>query len=129
VFAKTNHCCETAAICRQHYQREILHTKSSRPQSQSIISCDQPCRNPTAGRTEDSVRFRKSAVPHEYAGKSETEAEARDTEIAGNAFSEGGKSNDVASAAGTQLHVVNSARELLVDNKHEQFRATELSTG
>ena len=115
-----------------HDLRENLHVKSARPRSQSVVSCDQPCRNPTAGRTEDSVRFRKSAVPHENAGKSETEAEARDTEIAGNAFSEGGKSNDVASAADTQLtqlHVVNSAREFLVDNKHEQFRATEHRTG
>lgn len=112
-----------------HELRKNLHVKSARPRPHSVVSCDQPCRNPTAGPIEDSVRFQKSAVPHKNAGKSETEAEARNNEIAGNAFSEGGKSNDVASAADTQLHLVNSAWELLVDNKHEQFRATEHRTG
>jgi len=56
-------------------------------------------------------------------------AEARDTEIAGNDCSEGSKSNDVASAVDTQLHVVNSTREMFVDDKNEQFRATEHGTG
>lgn len=66
---------------------------------------------------------------HENVGKSETVAEARGTEIAGNACSEGSKSNAVASSVDTQLHVVNSTRELFVDNKKEQFRATEDGTG
>ena len=56
--------------------------------------------------------------------RSETVTETRDTEIAENACSEGSKSSDVASAVDTQLHVVNSTREMFVDNKKEEFRAT-----
>jgi len=59
---------------------------------------------------------------------SETVAEAGDTEIAVNVCSECSKSNDVASAVDTQLHVVKSTREMFVDSKNEQFRTTEHGT-
>jgi hypothetical protein len=69
-------------------------------------------------RLQDGLR-RFSPIPNvssarENVRNSETVAEARDTEIAENACSEGCKSNAVASAVDTQLHLVNSTREMFI---------------
>ena len=89
MFAKTNHCCETAAICRQHYQREILHIKSSKPQSQSIVSCDPPCRNSTEIRSEGSVLVDVNvSSAGEYVDMSQNIAAFRYTEVTGSAISD-----------------------------------------
>jgi hypothetical protein len=55
VFAKTNHCCETPARGKPHDLRQNSHAKFARSRPQSVLSCDSPCRNPTDGRSEDSV--------------------------------------------------------------------------
>jgi hypothetical protein len=89
VFAKTNHCCETPAICRQHYQRKMSHVKSSMPQSQSIVSCDPPCRNSTEILSEGSVLVDVNVRSvGEYVDRSQSIAAFRCAEVTGSAISD-----------------------------------------